>query len=417
MTKPLIKLGTDFVYNPHPTYDELRKHGPIHHVLLPNGLTSWLVVDYQLAREVLADDRIKKGAAALAPITTRLRPGDTYTTVSTDLWEHMLSSDPPDHTRLRRLVTKAFTARTVERLHPRIDALADKLLDEMAGKSEADLIADYALPIPMTVICELFGVPEADRARFRELSTMMTASSAENAEDQEAAAKSPFYATAAERGAASIELATYLIGLVGERAKDLGEDLLSQLIMANHEGDKLSDKELIAMLFLILVAGHETTVNLIGNGLYAMLRDRVLYEELTRSPEQIPAAIEEFLRHEGPVHLATLRYTAEPVTLAGIDIPAEELVSVSLAAADHDPNQFENPHGIQIGQTGKSKGGHLAFGHGIHYCIGAPLARLEARVAFEKILARYPNMKMADEVQWRPSTFLRGLQALPTVID
>ncbi|GAA5080627.1 cytochrome P450 family protein [Nocardia iowensis] len=417
MTKPLLKLGTEFVYDPHPVYDELRKQGPIHHVLLPNGLTAWLVVDYRLAREVLADDRIKKSAAGLAPITTRLRPGDSYTSVSQDLWEHMLSSDPPDHTRLRRLVTKGFTARTVELLHPRIDALADQLLDDMAGKSEVDLIADYALPIPMTVICELFGVPEADRARFRELSTTMTSSSAENAEDQEAAANSPFYATAAERGAASVELATYLIGLVAERSKDLGEDLLSQLIMANHEGDKLSDRELIAMLFLILVAGHETTVNLIGNGLFAMLRDRVLYEDLTRSPERIPAAIEEFLRYEGPVHLATLRYTAEPVTLAGIEIPAEELVSVSLAAADHDPSQFEHPDTIEIGQTGKSKGGHLAFGHGIHYCVGAPLARLEAKVAFEKILARYPNMKMAGDVQWRPSTFLRGLQTLPTVLD
>ncbi|WP_069165051.1 cytochrome P450 family protein [Nocardia altamirensis] len=417
MTKPLLKLGTEFVYNPHPVYDELRKQGPIHHVLLPNGLTSWLVVDYQLAREVLADPRIKKGAAALAPITSRLRPGDQYTTVSTDLWEHMLSSDPPDHTRLRRLVTKAFTSRTVEQLHPRIEAIADKLLDEMADKPEIDLIDDYALPIPMTVICELFGVPEADRARFRELSTTMTASSTENAEDQEAAAKSAFYATAAQRGAASIELATYLIGLIAERSKNLGDDLMSQLIMANYEGDKLSDKELIAMLFLILVAGHETTVNLIGNGLYAMLRDRILYEDLTRTPERIPAAIEEFLRHEGPVHLATLRYTAEPVTLAGIDIPAEELVSVSLAAADHDPNQFDDPHHIEIGKAGKTKGGHLAFGHGIHYCVGAPLARLEARIAFEKILARYPNMKIADEVQWRPSTFLRGLQELPTVLD
>ncbi|MBF6544926.1 cytochrome P450 family protein [Nocardia brasiliensis] len=415
MTKPLIRLGTEFLYNPYPVYDELRAQGPVHHVLLPNGLSTWLVVDYQLGRAVLADDRVRKDAASIAPITTRLRgEHDGMTAVSTDLWKHMLSSDPPDHTRLRRLVSKAFTARTVDQLHPRIETLADELLDRMAGAPEVDLIEGYALPIPITVICELFGVPEADRNRFRELSTTMTATSAENVEDPDAA-DSPFYATAAQRAAASVELATYLIGLIAERTENLGEDLLSQLILANHEGDKLSDQELIAMLFLILVAGHETTVNLIGNGLLALLRDRALYTELTAEPERIPAAIEEFLRYEGPVHVSTLRYTAEPITLAGIDIPADELISVSLLAANHDPGRFTHPDRIRIGQA--AKGGHLAFGHGIHYCVGAPLARLEARLAFEKILARYPDMRLAEAVRWRPSSTFRGVQSLPVVLE
>ncbi|WP_324192911.1 cytochrome P450 [Nocardia transvalensis] len=414
-TLPLLELGSDYLYNPYPIYDELRRHGPIHHVHLPNGLTAWLVLDYDVARQVMTDDRIRKNSAVLATITARQRRDtDTYGAMSTDLLEHMLSSDPPDHTRLRRLVNKAFTGRTVERLHPRIDALADELLDRMGDSETVDLIDAYALPIPITVICEMFGVPEADRPRFRELSTTLTASSSENAPDPEVAARSPFYATASERAGASVELASYLVDLVARRSADLGEDLLSELIRANHEGDKLSDRELISMLFLILVAGHETTVNLIGNGLLTVLRDRSLYHELVRMPDRIPAAIEEFLRFEGPVHLATLRYTAEPVTVAGVEIPADELVYVSLAAADHDPKQFSCPHAVQIAD-GKPKS-HVAFGHGIHYCVGAPLARLEARIAFEKILQRYPDMRLDGAVQWRPSTFFRGLEALPVTL-
>ncbi|WP_280464701.1 cytochrome P450 family protein, partial [Nocardia brasiliensis] len=389
--------------------------GPAHPVRRPTALPTCRVFQNLRARAGRADDGVPKHAASIAPITTRLRgEHDGMTAVSTDLWKHMLSSDPPDHTRLRRLVSKAFTARTVDQLHPRIETLADELLDRMAGAPEVDLIEGYALPIPITVICELFGVPEADRNRFRELSTTMTATSAENVEDPDAA-DSPFYATAAQRAAASVELATYLIGLIAERTENLGEDLLSQLILANHEGDKLSDQELIAMLFLILVAGHETTVNLIGNGLLALLRDRALYTELTAEPERIPAAIEEFLRYEGPVHVSTLRYTAEPITLAGIDIPADELISVSLLAANHDPGRFTHPDRIRIGQA--AKGGHLAFGHGIHYCVGAPLARLEARLAFEKILARYPDMRLAEAVRWRPSSTFRGVQSLPVVLE
>ncbi|MCM6773588.1 cytochrome P450 [Nocardia sp. CDC159] len=415
-TLPLIELGADYLYDPHPVYDRLRPLGPIHHVKLPNGLTAWLVVDHRLAREVLTDERIKKNATARAAITAR-QLGDThaYSQVNADLTEHLLNIDPPQHTRLRRLVSKAFTARTVALLHPRIELLADALLDRMVRLPEVDLIADYALPIPITVICEMFGVPEADRARFQQLSTTMLASSTEHAPDPEVAARSPFYATVAERGAASVELASYLIGLITERSRALGEDILSELIRANHEDDKLTERELISMLFLILVAGHETTVNLIGNGLLAVLSDRSLYDELADDPDRIPAAVEEFLRWEGPVHLATQRYTSEPVTLAGVDIPADELVYVSLAAADHDPTQFADPHRIRIG--GEKSKGHLAFGHGIHYCLGAPLARLEGRVAFEKILGRYRNMTISNEVCWRPSTFMRGLEALPVTLN
>lgn len=412
----VIELNTQFYRDPHRVYDELRSDGPVHHVQMPDGATGWLVVDYKLAREVLVDPRVRKKASEFAKILKGQRPG-SFVATDGELIAHMLNSDPPDHNRLRRLVNKAFTARAVERLQPRIEALADELLDRMAAGPTADLIADYAVPIPMTVICELLGVAEADRTRFREQCSDLVAPPLAAVASAEDAADLGFFVTGEERATAAGDLVRYLTALVAERTASPGEDLLSGLIEASHDGDKLSETELIAMVFLILVAGHETTVNLIANGAYALLLDPSLGAGLAAQPARIPSAVEEFLRWEGPVNIATQRFTAEPITLAGVDIPANELLWVSLAAANRDPHQFVDPHRTDLDAGAQ---GHLAFGYGIHYCVGAPLARLEGRIAFEKLLGRYPRIALAADpaaLRWRPNSLFRGLQSLPVVLD
>jgi cytochrome P450 len=388
-------IGPDFFDDPHKYYRRWRRNGPVFRVRRPNGLPHWLIIGYDEARAALADPRMRKDVTELYEIMRRVSPDGKGAGASEDLSSHMLNSDPPEHTRLRKLVTREFTGRRVAALRPRVEEITKNLLDEMEGKDEVDLIEGLAAPLPVMVICELLGVPFEDRADFQKWSKILLDAD-------------PNVDTAA----VSQKMSDFLADLLEAKRANPGEDLLSSLVASGDGTDQLSTKELVAMAFLLLVAGHETALHLIGNGIYMMLRDREALEALRAHPDRIPAATEEVLRRFGPVGWATMRYTNEDVSFGGVTIPAGELVGISLDAANHDPAVTpEAPRLHQVDETPK----HLAFGHGVHFCLGAPLGRLEANVAFTQLLQRFGGMRLADPdffPEWRLG-FMRGFTSLP----
>ncbi|MET9212957.1 MULTISPECIES: cytochrome P450 family protein [unclassified Nocardia] len=392
-------IEADFFADPHAYYRRWRADGPVHRVRFPDDVVRWVVIGYAEARVALADPRLRKDIARIDTIVHAKRGSTPSDPNVVALLSHMLSTDPPAHTRLRKLVNKAFTAKRVAALRPRIEQITASLLDAMAERDQVDLMDEFANPLPVTVICELLGVPYADRDDFQTWTRALVTVAGEGEDD--------------ERPAASAAMVAYLANLVRAKQTDPADDLLSQLVLADDDGDRLTDRELVSMAFLLLVAGHETTVNLIGNGVNALLRRPEQWRALCADPAGVPAAIEEFLRFDGPVDMATVRYTAEPITLGSTEIPAGELVYVALAAANRDPARFADADTLAVdGQPT----GHLAFGHGIHFCVGAPLARLEAEIAYTALLRRFPDLRLADAANtghWQTSTLIRGLLELP----
>ncbi|WP_103351422.1 cytochrome P450 [Amycolatopsis sp. CA-128772] len=397
-TGEIYEVAEDFAQDAHVLSELLRAGGPVRLVRMPRGLPCYVVTGFAQARALLADPRLQKNTAGIrALFEAKLPPEAPQSGLAPDLSRHMLNSDPPDHTRLRKLVNKAFTARTVARLRPRVEEITTELLDALAGQERADLVPSFAAPLPITVICELLGVREEDRTEFSGWSRTLL-SGLVQPEAVQAAAQSMF---------------GYLTGLIAQKRAQPAEDLLSDLVHASDDGDSLSEPELVSMAFLLLVAGHETTVNLIANGVLALLREPEQLARLRAEPELLPGAVEEFLRFDGPIHLATLRFTAEPVEVDGVTIPEGEFVLVSLLGANRDAQRFPEPDRLDITRPA---GGHLAFGHGIHYCVGAPLARLEAEIALGGLLARFPDIALdakPDELVYRTSSLVHGLEALP----
>ncbi|WP_020421854.1 cytochrome P450 [Amycolatopsis sp. ATCC 39116] len=398
-----IELDDDIIQDPHALYRALREEGPVRPAIMPRGLRVWLVSGYAEAKALLADPRLSKDANRAQELF-QMRLTATGGTGGDDpsgslLRHHMLNSDPPDHTRLRKLVNKAFTARTVAALRPRIEQITDELLDAVAARGRVDLLDAFAYPLPITVICELLGIPEEERGDFREWSnTLLNSGPADDFHD------------------AARSMAGYLTALVAAKRAAPTQDLLSDLVHVSDEGDQLSPEELVAMAFLLLVAGHETTVNLIGNSVLALLRHPDQMAALRADPSLLPGAVEEFLRFEGPINIATLRFTVEPVPIGDVEIPANEFVMVSLVGANRDGERFPEPDRLDVTRPA---GGHLAFGHGIHYCVGAPLARLEAEVALGRLLERFPVIELdgdPGELRWRESTLVHGLNTLPVVV-
>jgi cytochrome P450 len=385
-------LGDEYYSDPYSVHARLRASRPVTPVVLPGGMPAWLITGYAEARAALADPRLRKNM----PDWQR-EPG----TVSGVLGLHMLDSDPPDHGRLRRLVNKAFTARRVDGLRPRITAITAALLDDLAGRREVDLLAAFAFPLPLTVICELLGVPVADQDDFRAWTATAVADT------------SP-----AELARAHAEAMTsYLVELIAAKRREPADDLLSALITARDDADGLTEAELVSMIFLLLVAGHETTVNLIASGLLALLLSPGQLVRLRAEPALIGGAVEELLRYVNPVSNATFRCAAEPVELGGVCIGRGDAVFVALSGANRDPARFGHPDRLDLG---RDTAGHLAFGHGIHYCLGAPLARLEAEIAFTGLLGRFGRLELAvppESLRWRPSTLIHGLESLPVRLE
>jgi cytochrome P450 len=391
------RLGADYFQDPYSVHARLRAQRPVTRVIMPGGAAVWLITGYAEARAALADPRMSKRMPGWHP-----EPGSVIATM--DL--HMLNSDPPDHGRLRRLVNKAFTVRQVERLRPRITAITAALLDGMAGQGayrgqgvqpEVDLLGSFAFPLPITVICELLGVPLADRDDFRAWSATVVS-------DTPSPEVFQAHATA---------MARYFMALLAAKRQQPGDDLLSALLAARDDEDRLSEDELVSMAFLLLVAGHETTVNLIASGMLALLLNPAELARLRADPALIASAVEELLRYVNPVSNATFRCATEPVELGGVRIGRGDPVLVSLSGANRDPARFGDPDRLDLG---RDSSGHLAFGHGIHYCLGAPLARLEAGIAISGLLARFGSISLAvpaASLRWRPSTLIHGLEALP----
>jgi cytochrome P450 len=394
----LLTLDEQFLQNPHELYGRLRAEQPVHEVILPRGIKVWLVTRYDDVHTVLTEPTISKDIVSAVPLLERHTTAEEPQSYEAELAlaGHMLNTDPPDHTRLRALVNKAFTNRRVEQLRGRVEQAADELLDAMADQDEVDLLPAYAFPLPTTVICQLLGVPDSDKDEFRDVSITMT-SAAQHEEMADAA----------------MRMAAYLTRLVESKRENPADDLLSALVNPSDDNERLTSAELQSTAFLLLVAGHETTVNLIGNGVAMLLRDPEQLAALRADPSLMPGTVDEILRHEGPLNIATYRYTTQPLQLGDVLIPAGEFVMVSLASANRDPAVFDDADRFDITRNAN---GHMAFGYGIHYCVGAQLARMEGEIAIGKLLDRFPKLAFArdpGELRWRPSTLMRGLETLP----
>ncbi|RKN08688.1 cytochrome P450 family protein [Streptomyces radicis] len=395
-------FGEGFAADPYPAYAWLRENAPVRREVLPSGVAAWLVTRYADARRALADPRLSKNPGrhrAADHASGRVGiPGERGANVMT----HLLNIDPPDHTRLRRLVSTAFTPRGVAAFEPRVRALADRLADGFAGRGSADLIDEFAFPLPIYAICDMLGVPPEDQDDFRDWAGMMLHTSGKRG----------------GVGRAVKRMRGYLGELIHRKRGALGDDLISGLIRASDHGEHLTEEEAAAMAFILLFAGFETTVNLIGNGMLALLRDPAQLARLRRASAEgegslLDSAVEELLRYDGPVELATWRFATEPLTLGGQRVAPGDPVLVVLAAADRDPERFADPDTLDLGRGDNP---HLGFGHGIHYCLGAPLARIEGRAALETLLRRLPDVRLAADpraLRWRGGLIMRGLRSLP----
>jgi cytochrome P450 len=375
--------------DPYPTYRALRMADPVHRSLL---MDTWVLTRYDDVSLLLRDQRLSaererwKGFQALdgqAPVAS------------------MLVVDPPYHTRLRALVSRAFTPRTVERLRARIEAFVNDALDLAESRGGLELIGELAYPLPVTVIAEMLGVPPADWPRFRAWSRALVA------------ALDPLSAREAGVAAAVLTareaLGRYLSEIVALRRAEPAEDLITALLLLDDSGEGLTHLELVVMANLLLVAGHETTVNLIGNGVLALLRHPEQLASLRERPELIRPAVEELLRFDSPVQL-TARVALEPFELGGREIQAGDMLIALLGSANRDGAQFSDPDRLDLGREPNA---HLSFGRGIHFCLGAPLARLEAQVAIGALVSRFPRLRMQGAVRRSPTVTLRGIRRLP----
>jgi cytochrome P450 PksS len=389
-----------FKANPFPFYAQLRAEAPVYPVTvpMPTKQRAWLITRYSDVLDVLKDARFAKNPRnAMSPEQLKKRPW--MPPMFKPLEQNMLDLDSPDHTRLRALVHKAFTPRLIEQMRDQIQALTNELLDAAEPKGGMDLIADFALPLPLTIIGRILGVPAEDNHKFHRWTKSLLS-----------AETNMFYVVFIPT---IMRFMGYLKKLIKERRAYPKDDLITALVQAKDGSDQLSGDEVLAMIFLLLVAGHETTVNLIGSGSLALLEHPDQLEKLRSEPAIIKPAIEELLRFVCPVEMATERYAREDFTIAGTTIPRGELVLAVLGSANRDANYFDNPDSLDITRENNK---HLAFGLGAHYCLGAPLSRLEGQIAISTLVRRMPNFRLSiapDQIRWRGGIILRGLEALP----
>ncbi|WP_306325138.1 cytochrome P450 family protein [Streptomyces venezuelae] len=378
--------------DPSPDSPAMRSTCPVRPAPGSGERPGYLVTGYAEAREALADSRLSKDTAVFFAgkgSRRRLHPAVAHT---------MLAADPPRHTRLRRLVTKAFTTGAVAELRPFIARVTGELLDPWPAGEPFDVVAGLAVPLPVIVICELLGIPPHDRPQVQRWSGQLFAAGRPDVVD-----------------AASHAMAEYMTGLIAAKRRDPGDSLLDRLVAARDGDDHLSEDELVSLAVLLLVAGHETTTHTLGNALLALLQDPAALGRLVADPDGVPAALDELLRFDSAVSTATFRFTTEPVTLGGTDIPAGVPVLVAIGAANRDPVRFPDPDRLDLARDASA---HLAFGHGIHRCVGAPLARAETEIALRALLTRFPGIRLAvppDELKWRPTRLVRGLESLPVL--
>ena len=377
-----------FWNDPYPAYEAARAEEPVRKVDLPDGPV-WMMFRHADVRAALADARLSKDWRYTLPAEQRAAMPATPLPM-------MILMDPPEHTRLRKLVSRTFTLRRMEGLRPRVEQLAGQLLDALPATGTVDIMAEYVFPLPVFVICELLGVPADDREDFAAWSNVMVD---ESTRDQ-----------AMDAGA---KMHGYLSTLIEAKRAEPDDALISALIEVADGGDRLSQDELVAMAMMLLIAGHETTVNLIANGLLALLTHPEQLALLRAQPDLLPSAVEEFLRWDSPVHSTPVRFAAEDVEYGGVTIPEGGVVVLSLASANRDPGRFDEPEQLRVD---RDAAGHVAFGHGLHHCLGAQLARIEGQEGIGLLLARRPDLALAidpAELTYRRSTLIRGLRELP----
>jgi len=386
-----------FKADPYPFYARMRAEAPVHQLTLPDKREAWLVVRYAEVAAVLNDERFIKDRFKTPELTAK-QPWMPKSFLP--LTHNMLDQDPPDHTRLRSLVHKVFTPRLVEEMRRRVQSLTDEFLEAAKPTGKMDLIRDYALPLPSTIIAEMLGVPAEDRHRFHRWTNSMVIADTSKLSLLRALP-------------AVLALLRYVRKIVKKRRSEPRDDLASALVRAEEAGDQLSEDELVAMIVLLLIAGHETTVNLIGNGTLALLEHPEQMDQLRKNPAMIQSAVEEMLRYNGPLAMATERFASEDVSVSGVAIPRNALVFAVLGSANRDEQQFPNPDNLDLARADNK---HVAFGLGIHYCLGAPLARLEGQIAINTLLQRAPALRLAvprEKLRWRRGYVLRGLNSLP----
>ncbi len=380
--------------SPHAATAELRSKCPVHRINVPPGAQAYAVLGNKVVEEAFGDSRLSKQVENL-PAQYR----DKAVATSLLVVGNLGFADPPKHTRLKKPISRAFLPGTVARLRPRIQDIVDDLIDAFPESGEIDLLSAFALPLPLIAICEYLGIPVEDRPLFQEWSYVLS--------------QDPLQHSESELKAASQEFADYFTKLVAERRTDLRNDLLSEIIRARDAG-VFSEQELLSTILLLIIAGHKTVANMVANGTALLLRHPEQLETLRTNPELIPSAIEEILRYEGSAAWASLRVAAQDMRLGGVDIPSGSFVHLSLSSAGHDPEVYDDPERFDIT---RSPNRHLSFGHGAHFCIGAPLARLQGEIAFGTLLRRLPGFELAvpeEEVTWlADSSLSRGLEALP----
>lgn len=395
-----IQLASaQFKEEAHEIYKESRADQPILPIYEGEYGAEWLLTRYEDAIALLKDPRLKKNPDNV------FSSEDEFKRIlnvdeSGNLTRHMLSADPPDHNRLRSLIQKAFTPRMISQLEGRIQHIADSLLDKIECKQEMNLVQDYAFPLPINVISEMLGIPKDDQEKFRIWSEAVI-DTPETPKEIETVSKK------------LSEFIVYLQQLVVKKRNNPQEDLISGLIAAESEGNKLDAQELYSMIMLLIVAGHETTVNYITNTMLALFENEDQLQLLKENENLIDSAIEEGLRYYSPVEITTARWAAEPFVMHGQQIEKGDMVTISLASANRDENVFENPDVFNIMRKDNR---HIAFGHGIHFCLGAPLARLEAKIAITTLLRRMPHVRVRDErknIKWKGNYLMRSLEELP----
>ncbi|MER6917101.1 cytochrome P450 [Streptomyces sp. NPDC000594] len=393
----------EFRRNPYPVYRHLRDTAPVCPMSPPHGISTYLITRYDDARAALADPRLSKDMYGAMDSYRRIF-GDS----SVALDDHMLNADPPKHTRLRRLVSSAFTPRRVEALRPHVQQIVTELLDDCPVGEPVDLLAAFAFPLPIIVICEFLGVPPEDRPKVQTWSTTVarTGFSKESKQAQQRAEEA---------------LHAYFAELIEQKRQRPSDDLLSALIAARDENGRLTEHELISTAFLLMFAGHKTAAYLIGNAVLHLLTHPDQRAALTEDPDLITRAVDEVLRYDGSVETATFRYAAEDVEIAGTTVPRGALVQIALNSANRDPRKFDEPDTFDIGRPLSNQSAHLGFGHGPHYCLGAALARLETQLALTGLFDRFPHVALADparDPEWLvvPFPAFRGLAELPVVL-
>jgi cytochrome P450 len=402
MTEALERIPDDFMQRPYEILEPYRKAGRVHHVVFPHGADVWLVTQYQDVRQLLQDTRVSKDGRRMNEMFARhtgTYVEDEKPDVGFDdeLSQHMLNSDPPRHTRLRSLVSKAFTLRRMEAFRPRIQQLVDDMLDAIADRDDVDLVSEYAQPLPIVIICDVLGIPFEDRERFQEWAVQLVG-----------AGHPPEVVESASKNV--IEYGRWVID---QKRAHPADDMVSALVAGAEGGDRLTDDELVAMIFLYTVAGHITSQHTLSNGILSLLTNPDQLARLRSDLEIMPQAIDELMRYDGGVGVATFRFTTEDIEIGDTVIPKDQILALSILSAHRDDQQFPDANRLDLDRR---PNGVLGFGHGPHFCIGQPLAKIQTNVALTRLLERFPDLRMtADPATfgWENSTLLRGLLKLP----